>query len=195
MQNLVRGWLGRPAAAFAGRRAIRRVLLCGALALGCAGAMAQALPGAGPTSAASVAPMDLPLKNEAGYTADINEWLDHNRRQREEGQVRHGRITIGVVSALVAGFLGLLLHTWRSGRPMAFKISRVLLWAPLFLLAGVWFFPSIILVAIGCAPVLLGVWWRRALSWWELSIASALYLSALVFTWLVFRTLAGMGGG
>ena len=182
MQNLVWGWLGR-------------MLLCGALALGCAGAMAQALTGEGPATAAPVAPPDLPLKNEAEYTADINEWLDHTRRLQEEGRVRHWRITIGVVLALVAGFLGLLLHTWRSGRPMAFKISRVLLWAPLFLLAGVWFFPSIILMVMGCAPVMLGVWWRRALSWWELSIASALYLPALVFTWLVFRTLAGMGGG
>lgn len=195
MQNLVWGWLGRAAAAFAGAGAIRRMLLCGALALGCAGAMAQALTGEGPATAASVAPPDLPLKNEAEYTADINEWLDHTRRLQEEGRVRHKRITIGVVSALVAGFLGLLLHTWRSGRPMAFKVSRVLLWAPLFLLAGVWFFPSTILVVMGCAPVMLGVWWRRALSWWELSVASALYLSALVFTWLVFRTLAGMGGG
>ncbi len=182
---------------------MKHLLLCAAFWL-CAGpgfaaesprAGDEGAPASTPRPAARAASSERPLPNEAEYTAEINEWLDHNRRQREEGQVRHERITIGMVSSLVAGFLGLLLHTWRSGRPMAFKISRVLLWAPLFLLAGVWFFPSIVLVAMGCAPVLLGVWWRRALPWWELSIASALYLSALVFTWLVFRTLAGMGGG
>lgn len=182
---------------------MKHLLLCAAFWL-CAGpgfATGSPRPGeaGAPASmhspAARAASRELPLQNEAEYTAGINEWLDHNRRQREEGQAQYERVTIGVVLALVVGFLGLLLHTWRSGRPMAFKISRVLLWAPLFLLAGVWFFPSIILVVLGCAPVLVGVWWRRALSWWELSIASALYLPALVFTWLVFRTLAGMGSG
>jgi hypothetical protein len=182
---------------------MRHLLLCAALWL-CAGPGLAAgsprpeeagAPALAHSPAVRAASRELPLQNEAEYTAGINEWLDHNRRQREEGQAQYERVTLGVVSALVVGFLGLLLHTWLSGRPMAFKVSRVLLWAPLFVLAGLWFFPAMILVAMGWAPVLIGIWWRRALSWWELSIASALYLPALVFTWLVFRTLAGMGGG
>ncbi|RQO81804.1 hypothetical protein [Acidovorax sp. FJL06] len=139
--------------------------------------------------------MPPPTQEELARTAEINAWLDEKRAAQEASRIRHRWVTAGVALGLTVGFIALVRRTWRSGRSLAFKCSRVLLWAPCFLLASVWWFPPSLWVAFAWAPALVWVWWKRALSWWELGVASALYLSALVFTWLVFRTLAAMGAG
>lgn len=195
MQDLVRGWAERIAIAFARGMPRRHLLLCGALALVGVEATAQPRLGVEPATAASTAPLDLPLKNEAEYTARLNADLQAAHEDRERRRERARWISAACVSGLVIGFAALSGWALRSRQPRVVRLSRLALWTPCLLLASAWFFPWSLYAAAALAPVFAVVWWKRALPWWELGVASALYLPALVFTWLVFRTLAGMGGG
>lgn len=198
MKKLVRRWPGCRAAAIAGRTATRLSLLYGGLVLACAGAVAQPQSGAGPATsalAASAAPLDLPLKNEAEYTDRLNAELQAAHVQRERHRERARWISAATVSGLVIGFAALAGWALRSRQSRTVRLSRLVLWTPCLLLASAWFFPWSLYAAAAWVPALALVWWKRALPWGELGVASALYLSALVFTGLVFRTLAGMDGG
>lgn len=143
---------------------------------------------------ASPAP-ELPLPNEAEYTAEINAWLNQKNAGRAADQLRWQRIAVGVSSALVLGFVAFVWHTLRLREPLAFRISRLLLWTPSFLLAGAWFLSPLLLVATALAPAILGIWWKRVLSWWELGVGTALCLAMLAMVWVVFSVLAGLGTG
>ncbi|UXY13755.1 hypothetical protein N8I74_10520 [Chitiniphilus purpureus] len=156
--------------------------------VGIAGAATADTPLA--TPAASAASVSLPLADEAAYTAEINAWLERQRREQEAYLVRQAWIARGVLLGLTAGFAVFALAVWRTGRPPLFKASRILLWTPCFLLAATWFFPMLIIAVLAFAPVLPWLWWKRVLPWLELAAASVLYLTALGGLWLVFSTLA-----
>lgn len=158
------------------------VLACALMALACDMAVAS------PAS-------ELPLPNEAEYTAGINAWLDQKNAGRAADQLRWQRIVAVVSSALVLGFVAFVWHTLRLRKPFAFRISRLLLWIPCFLLAGAWFYSALLLVATALAPAILGIWWKRALSWWELGVGTVLCLAMLAVMWVVFSVLAGLGTG
>ena len=143
---------------------------------------------------ASPAP-ELPLPNEAEYTAGVNAWLEQQNAGRAADQLRWQRTVAGVSSALVLGFLVFVWHTWRLRKPLAFRISRLLLWTPGFLLAGAWFLSPLLLAATALAPVILGIWWKRVLSWWELGVGTVLCLAMLAGVWAVFSVLGGLGAG
>ena len=134
---------------------------------------------------ASPAP-ELPLPNEAAYTAKVNAWLQQQNEEKAADQLRWQRTAAGVSSALVLGFLVFVWHTWRLRKPLTVRISRLLLWTPCFLLAGAWFFSPLLLAATALAPAILGIWWKRVLSWWELGVGTVLYLAALAGVWAVF---------
>ncbi|MBV7543855.1 hypothetical protein [Acidovorax sp. sic0104] len=136
--------------------------------------------------------MPPPTADELARTAEINAWLDAKRAAQEASRVRDRWVSAAVFLALAAGFVTLVWRTWRSERPPVFKRSRVVLWAPCFLLASAWWFPPSLLAAIALAPALLWVWWTRALSWRELCTASALYVCAAGGLWTVFSVLAGL---
>ncbi|MBB6558309.1 hypothetical protein HNP48_000973 [Acidovorax soli] len=138
---------------------------------------------------------ELPLPNEAEYTAQLNAHLQAAHEDRERRRERARWISAGCVSGLLISFTVLAGWALRSRQPRAVRLSRLALWTPCLLLACAWFFPWSLFAAAALAPVFALVWWRRALPWWELGLATALYLPALVFTWLVFRTLARMGAG
>ena len=138
---------------------------------------------------------ELPLPNEAEYTAEVNAWLEQQNAKSAADQLRWQRTVAGVSSALVLGFLALVWHTWRLRKPLAFRISRLLLWAPCFLLAGAWFLSPLLLAATALAPAILGIWWKRVLSWWELGVGTVLCLAMLAGVWAVFSVLAGLGAG
>jgi hypothetical protein len=202
MKQRVNRWLGCSAIAIVGSAARRLSLLCGGLVLACAGALAQPQPQPQPgqvpitaASASSTAPLDLPLKNEEEYTARLNVELQAAHEDRQQRRERARWISAAAVSGLAIGFAVLAGWALRSRQPRVVRISRMALWTPCLVLASAWFFPWSLYAAAAWAPALAVVWWKRALPWWELGVASALYLSALVFTWLVFRTLAGMMGG
>lgn len=149
---------------------------------------------AGDMAVASSAP-ELPLPNEAEYTAEINAWLDERNAGKAADQLRWQRTVAGVSSALVLGFAVFVWHTWRLRKPLVFRISRLLLWTPCFLLAGGWFLSPLLLAGTTLVPVILGIWCKRALSWWELGVGTGLCLAMLAVIWMVFSVLGGLGKG
>lgn len=193
MKNLVLASPACMAVAIASAAAMRLLLLCGGLVLACAGAMAQPQPGEGPATAASAAPLDLPLKNEAEYTARLNAEFQAAHEDRERRRERARWISAATLSGLAIGFVALAWWAVRSRQARVVRLSRMALWTPCMLLASAWFFPWSLYAAAAFAPAFPVVWWKRALPWWELGVASVLYLPALVFTWFVFKALAGMG--
>lgn len=193
MKNLVLASPACMAVAIASAAAMRLLLLCGGLVLACAGAMAQPQTGEGPATAASAAPLDLPLKNEAEYTARLNAELQAAHEDRERRRERVRWISAATLSGLAIGFVALAWWAVRSRQARVVRLSRMVLWTPCMLLASAWFFPWSLYAAAAFAPAFPVAWWKRALPWWELGVASVLYLPALVFTWFVFKALAGMG--
>ena len=190
MHKLMRGRPGCAATA-AARGVVRRLLwlLCGGLVLACAGALAQ------PQTAASATALDLPLKNEAEYTAQLNAELKAAHEARERHRVRMRWVAAATLSCLAIGLAALVVWALRSRQPRAVRLSRLVLWVPCLLLASAWFFPWSLYAAGVFAPAFPVVWWKRALPWWELGLASVLYLPALLLTWFVFKTMAAMGAG
>ena len=157
------------------------VVICVLMAGACDMAVASPVP-------------ELPLPNEAEHTAEINAWLDERNAGRATEQLRWQRIVAGVSSALVLGFVVFVWQTWRLRKSLVFRISRLLLWTPCFLLAAAWFWP-LLLAGTTLAPVILGIWWKRALSWWELGVGTVLCLAMLAVIWMVFSVLGGLGRG
>lgn len=156
---------------------------------------AAALLACGCVGAVESVTMPPPTQEEIDWAREINARLDAQRIAHEQSLERQRWIRAVVPPGLLAGWAIFVVLAWRGARPLAARRSRVLLWTPCFLLAAAWCFPQLLLVALGLLPVLAWVWWKRALPWWEVGTASALYLPALALTWVVFRTLAAMGRG
>ena len=195
MHKLVRRGFSCTAMVVACSAAVRRWLLCGALVLAGPGAMAQPQSVQAPAATASAAALDLPLKNEEEYTARLNAELQAAHEDRERRRARAQWISTATLSGLLIAFAALVGWTLRSRQPRVVRLSRLALWTPCLLLASAWFFPWSLYGAAALAPAFAVVWWKRALPWWELGVATVLYLPALVFTWFVFTTLAAMGRG
>ncbi|MBB6558308.1 hypothetical protein HNP48_000972 [Acidovorax soli] len=171
---------------------MKHLLLCAAFWL-CAGlACANGAPRPGEAEAsAPVLAHAMPVasqgissvnadENAPGYSA----YAVYMEQQRRLGI----RIAWGLALAF-AVFAGLTL---RSRQPRLVRFSRMALWTPCFLLAGAWFFPAALLVATVFAPAIAVAWWKRALSWWELGIGSALYLPTVLIGWAVLLAMAGV---
>ena len=158
------------------------VVICALMAGACDMAVASPVP-------------ELPLPNEAEYTAQVNAWLEQQNAGRAADQLRWQRIVAGVSTGLVLGFVVFVWHTWRLRKTLTFRISRLLLWTPCFLLAGAWFFSPLLLAATALALAIPWIWWRHALSWWELGLGTFLNVAMLAGVWTVFSVLAGLGTG
>ena len=169
-------------------------LLCAGLAFA-AGAPGPGEEMAAPSTAQAPASRELPLRNEEEYTAQLNAQLQAAQEDRERRRERSRWVAVVTLSGLVIAFVALAGWALRSRQPRAVRLSRLALWTPCLPLASAWFFPWSLYAAAAGVAALVVVWGKRALPWWELGVATALYLPALVVTWLVFKTLAGMGAG